>query len=215
MSAPVRRYARFYYGEFIRDYPQVYGDDAAFASFMRLLSTAEAMYPASPELPRSVRPKGLRALVEAGLVTVTGVHYTMKGFKAERTQRSQSASQNATLRWERSKVEGGRPASRRTRFKVLERDGYRCRYCGRSADDIAIDVDHIVPVRLGGTDDLDNLVAACVDCNAGKSAHELRANGQTDARAMQREKRRGEEEEKAERGARATNGRAPSGVVQP
>ena len=30
-------------------------------------------------------------------------------------------------------------------------------------------VDHIVPVSKGGTNDLDNLVTACEQCNLGKS----------------------------------------------
>lgn len=31
-------------------------------------------------------------------------------------------------------------------------------------------VDHVLPVALGGSDDPTNLVAACVDCNAGKTS---------------------------------------------
>lgn len=31
-------------------------------------------------------------------------------------------------------------------------------------------VDHVRPEALGGTDDPENLVAACIDCNAGKSS---------------------------------------------
>lgn len=31
-------------------------------------------------------------------------------------------------------------------------------------------VDHVTPTTLGGTDTADNLVAACVDCNSGKTS---------------------------------------------
>src|SRR5690606_40826449 len=31
-------------------------------------------------------------------------------------------------------------------------------------------IDHVLPVALGGSDDPSNLVAACRDCNAGKSS---------------------------------------------
>lgn len=58
--------------------------------------------------------------------------------------------------------------SKRTRFEVLRRDDYRCRYC-RSTDN-PLTVDHVLPVALGGSDNPDNLVAACRDCNAGKSS---------------------------------------------
>lgn len=58
--------------------------------------------------------------------------------------------------------------SKRTRFEVLRRDNYTCRYC-RSADE-PLTVDHVLPVALGGTDDPTNLLAACRDCNAGKAS---------------------------------------------
>jgi hypothetical protein len=61
--------------------------------------------------------------------------------------------------------------TKRTRFEVLRRDGNRCRYCGASTDDGArLTIDHVTPVALGGSDDPGNLVAACVDCNAGKTS---------------------------------------------
>ena len=57
---------------------------------------------------------------------------------------------------------------KRTRFEVLRRDNYTCRYC-RSTDN-PLTIDHVTPVSLGGTDDPSNLVAACRDCNAGKAS---------------------------------------------
>ena len=60
--------------------------------------------------------------------------------------------------------------SKRTRFEVLRRDNHACRYCGQTAPDVKLTVDHVTPVALGGTDAPSNLVAACVDCNAGKSS---------------------------------------------
>lgn len=58
--------------------------------------------------------------------------------------------------------------SKRTRFEVLRRDNYTCRYC--RARDQTLTVDHVTPVALGGSDKPDNLVAACKDCNVGKSS---------------------------------------------
>lgn len=58
--------------------------------------------------------------------------------------------------------------TKRTRFEVLRRDNYTCRYC-RSTDG-ALTVDHVTPRSLGGSDDPSNLVACCKDCNAGKSS---------------------------------------------
>jgi len=60
--------------------------------------------------------------------------------------------------------------SKRTRYEVLRRDGHSCRYCGSTAADSPLTVDHVVPTALGGDDAPENLVAACRDCNAGKAA---------------------------------------------
>lgn len=60
--------------------------------------------------------------------------------------------------------------SKRTRYEVLKRDNHTCRYCGATAPDVKLTVDHVTPVALGGTDKPDNLAAACQDCNAGKGS---------------------------------------------
>lgn len=62
------------------------------------------------------------------------------------------------------------PISAATRFKVLSRDAYTCRYCGRRPPTVVLELDHILAVVDGGTDDLDNLVTACSECNTGKGA---------------------------------------------
>lgn len=63
-----------------------------------------------------------------------------------------------------------RPALlKKTRFQVLNRDGFRCVYCGRGSSQTELVIDHRIPVAAGGTDDPENLFTACVDCNAGKS----------------------------------------------
>jgi hypothetical protein len=58
--------------------------------------------------------------------------------------------------------------SKRTRHEVLRRDDFTCRYC--HATDAPLTIDHVTPTALGGTDEPSNLVAACKDCNAGKSS---------------------------------------------
>ena len=54
------------------------------------------------------------------------------------------------------------------RFRVLERCAFACTYCGRRAPDVELTVDHVIPKSKGGTDDDENLTAACRDCNIGK-----------------------------------------------
>jgi hypothetical protein len=55
------------------------------------------------------------------------------------------------------------------RFDVLERDGFRCKICGSSADDGSIlHVDHIVSIKNNGSNDIENLQTLCDVCNFGK-----------------------------------------------
>lgn len=60
--------------------------------------------------------------------------------------------------------------SKRLRFETFRRDIFTCHYCGASAPDVVLTIDHILPKTLGGTDAPDNLVTACADCNSGKTS---------------------------------------------
>lgn len=62
---------------------------------------------------------------------------------------------------------------KKLRFEVFKRDKFTCQYCGRSAPDVVLQVDHIVPVAKGGKNEIMNLVTSCWDCNIGKGAKEL------------------------------------------
>lgn len=66
-----------------------------------------------------------------------------------------------------------KPISKKLRFEVFKRDSFTCQYCGKSAPDVVLHVDHIKPVKEGGTNDITNLVTACADCNLGKGARKL------------------------------------------
>lgn len=59
--------------------------------------------------------------------------------------------------------------TKKVRFEVFKRDSFKCQYCGASAPDVILEVDHIQPVAKRGTGDIMNLITACKDCNAGKS----------------------------------------------
>jgi hypothetical protein len=66
------------------------------------------------------------------------------------------------------------PVPPKMRFEVLHRDAFRCRYCGRSANDGArLHLDHIVPVARGGRTEPDNLITSCDTCNFGKSTRDV------------------------------------------
>jgi hypothetical protein len=55
------------------------------------------------------------------------------------------------------------------RVKVYERDGYRCRYCGKQLTLQTVTLDHVVAISKGGGHEFENLVAACLDCNSKKN----------------------------------------------
>jgi len=55
------------------------------------------------------------------------------------------------------------------RYEVLRRDQGKCQYCGRSAPEVVIHIDHKVPLSKGGATTLDNLQLLCRDDNLGKS----------------------------------------------
>jgi len=90
----------------------------------------------------------------------------------------------AGRRFERRRQDRERPASTRRRRPfmrrewerlrrsirplILERDGARCRYCGRT--DAPLHIDHITPIARGGSNELANLQVLCAPCNRAKGA---------------------------------------------
>lgn len=58
---------------------------------------------------------------------------------------------------------------KKLRLRVLRRDGNTCAYCG----DVATEVDHVIPLVRGGSDDAENLVACCRSCNSRKKDQQV------------------------------------------
>ncbi len=69
--------------------------------------------------------------------------------------------------WSHRKIASGY-LSGTLRYDVLKRAKFRCELCGVSAEEKALEVDHIVPRNHGGSDDDVNLQALCYSCNAMK-----------------------------------------------
>lgn len=63
--------------------------------------------------------------------------------------------------------------SAKKRFEILKRDGFKCQYCGKTWKDVTLEVDHIIAKSKGGTDDVDNLITCCRECNMWKGARPL------------------------------------------
>src|SRR5208283_546069 len=62
---------------------------------------------------------------------------------------------------------------RENRIKVYERDGYKCRYCGKQLTRFTATLDHVTPVTEDGDNSFGNLVTACLDSNSRKTGRPL------------------------------------------
>lgn len=64
-----------------------------------------------------------------------------------------------------------------TRRNVYMRDRNTCQYCGRSFKESELNIDHILPRRLGGSTTWTNVVCSCVNCNLKKGEKTLKSAG--------------------------------------
>lgn len=61
--------------------------------------------------------------------------------------------------------------SNRLRFKIYDRDGWKCCKCGKSNKDGDLEIDHIIPIAKGGKSTYDNLQTLCHHCNIEKGSN--------------------------------------------
>ena len=66
------------------------------------------------------------------------------------------------------------------RWRILERDGFRCAYCGASAreDGVRLHIDHVVPISRGGEDVAGNVLICCKPCNLSKGSQSMSADNE-------------------------------------
>jgi 5-methylcytosine-specific restriction endonuclease McrA len=55
------------------------------------------------------------------------------------------------------------------RQNLLERDDFRCQYCGKNFPVKELNMDHVVPRDRGGGTSWENVVISCIKCNSKKS----------------------------------------------
>lgn len=83
----------------------------------------------------------------------------------------ETESQQATTVQTSHTVRDRRDINLRTRFRVMQRDNFKCCLCGASpANDpsVVLHIDHIIPWSKGGQTTFDNLQTLCSKCNLGK-----------------------------------------------
>lgn len=59
------------------------------------------------------------------------------------------------------------------RQQIYEKFGGRCAYCGCEITVKDMQADHVIPLHLGGADDISNLYPACRACNHYKSTFDV------------------------------------------
>ena len=59
----------------------------------------------------------------------------------------------------------------RVKYGVLYRDNFTCQHCSKTG--VKLDVHHIIPLRLNGSDNASNLITLCRPCH-GKEESKLR-----------------------------------------
>jgi hypothetical protein len=105
-------YSRIYHSvvddEKFRDV--VFCDDHLFATWVRLLMVADAVWPASAPIPRSAAQDALDVLAEHRIIEVRGDYYRVVGLDAERSRRGGSPQQSVAgkARAASAKRDGGR-----------------------------------------------------------------------------------------------------------
>lgn len=100
--------------------------------------------------------------------------------RAYRASEAYRAAKRAAKAWRRG-MERGSEAERFDPFEVFERDRWRCHLCGvktpktlrGSYDDRAPELDHVVPLALGGQHTRANTACSCRRCNIAKGAKAL------------------------------------------
>jgi hypothetical protein len=100
MTAQTDPYVRVYYRILSDDrFEHVYEDDAALATWLRLLLIADGAFPAPAHLPRKTDDAALEKLAAAGLVELLPRSlYRSHGLAAERDHRSEAATFAADVR---------------------------------------------------------------------------------------------------------------------
>ena len=62
-----------------------------------------------------------------------------------------------------------RAIPKQMRNEIYRRDNYTCQFCKSACDRKNLTIDHLIPLALGGLDDITNYVTCCSSCNGRKA----------------------------------------------
>lgn len=112
------------------------------------------------------QPNPLQKMVRGFIRDVINQSKPPKPAKSSKPKKSVVKNTESDLNSKTTKRSRYIPAS--VRVSVLTRDNYKCIFCGRSSQQVVLEVDHIKPFSKGGSNHINNLQTLCMDCNRGK-----------------------------------------------
>lgn len=100
------KFVRVYHEDLIANYAAIWDDDRALATWLRLLTLADKLWPTPPDMPRGVSRSALAKLVEVELVTLVAPHrFRLRGLDAQRQRQSEAGRAGAAGRWDKADAE--------------------------------------------------------------------------------------------------------------
>lgn len=133
-------------------------------------------------LSRSTIKRALKLLVAHGLIEKANPHpednpwfpnkfMILPDAPAEPSRVEKTASPKHPKKTKRKNI------SSLKKLRVFQKSGFVCSYCGISTKQLTID--HIKPLAEGGSNDFENLTAACSKCNKSKGSNALNTSEAT------------------------------------
>lgn len=94
------RFILVYHEDLIANFTEIWDDDRALATWVRLFALADKQWPSPAEMPRGARASVVKKLVECGLVILLPNHrYGIRGLDAQRKRKSEQAKAAAAARY--------------------------------------------------------------------------------------------------------------------
>jgi len=121
------------------------------------------------EIPIKKSVENVARVKEALEIAEKAVVGEIHGLKKSRQEWAFYQDRPLDLFFDQSKKRHKRYVPLSVRWEVLKRDSFACCKCGAKKDDGAIlEVDHVVAIANGGSNDPANLQTLCFQCNRGK-----------------------------------------------
>lgn len=109
---------------------------------------------------------GVEALIKNHLDVIEALNERRTQIVRARQKVAQHLAASPSANYFNRRTEADRYLAKiEVRREIFGRDGYACKACGTRAN---LSIDHIIPVRAGGTDDHSNLQTLCIRCNSKK-----------------------------------------------